>query len=102
MCRKSKTNAAMLRTFILPFVFRAPSSPMSVSKRRSPVCRGSLLPARNPAKSWALYANRCIRSILVIVGLIMLSLLAAYVFLHTKQEIDDIETSEDNEKYALV
>lgn len=40
--------------------------------------------------------------ILMIVGLIMLSLLAAYVFLHTKQEIDDIETPEDKEKYALV
>lgn len=38
----------------------------------------------------------------MIVGLIMLSLLAAYVFLHTKQEIDDIETSADKEKYALV
>ena len=40
--------------------------------------------------------------ILMIVGLIMLSLLAAYVFLHTKQEIDDIEAPEDKEKYALV
>ena len=40
--------------------------------------------------------------ILMILALVMLSLLAAYVFLHTKQEIDDIETPEDKEKYALV
>ncbi|HEV2399277.1 MAG TPA: cache domain-containing protein [Candidatus Sulfotelmatobacter sp.] len=39
---------------------------------------------------------------LVILAFLILSLLAAYVFLHTKQEIDDIETPEDKEKYALV
>lgn len=33
MCRKPQTNAALLRTFILPFVFRAPGLLMSVSKR---------------------------------------------------------------------
>lgn len=38
----------------------------------------------------------------MILALLMLSLLAAYVFLHHKMEIDDIETPEDKERYAMV
>jgi len=68
-----------------------------------------------PNLSWIMLATQETREItgpvrntvgfavlLMILGLVMLSLLAAYVFLHTKQEIDDIETPEDKEKYALV
>jgi len=40
--------------------------------------------------------------LLMILSLLMLSLLAAYVFLHRKQEIDDIETHEDEEHLISV
>jgi len=40
--------------------------------------------------------------LLMILSFLMLSLLAAYVFLHRKQEIDDIETHEDEEHLISV
>jgi hypothetical protein len=38
--------------------------------------------------------------LVMILALLILSLLAAYVFLHRKQELEDIETPEDRARHA--
>jgi hypothetical protein len=60
-----------------------------------------VLASQEPERSLGPVRNMTVFALLVmIVATLILSLLAAYVFLHRKQELEDIETPEDQARHA--